>query len=142
VLNQVVQALPELPKATDSVLARIDEYLDRVPDLMERESSRIEDVITKVIVEGLRNLNIRQVVKSQLDRMDEQALENMLTGTVTTELKFIQTSGGVFGFLAGLAFVYPSSRPFLLASGLGLWLAYRMTVKKNTEHESSNARHR
>ena len=134
VLSQVVQALPELPKATDSVLARIDEYLDKVPDLMERESSRIEDAITKVIVEGLRNLNIRQVVKSQLDKMDEQALETMLTSNVTTELRFIQTSGGVFGFLAGLAFVYPASRPFLLACGAGLWFAYRMTVKKDSKN--------
>lgn len=131
VLNEVMRALPEIPKAMDHVFDRIDRGLDGVPQWIERESENIERVLTTVIVEGLRGLDIKQIVKTQLDKMDERELERMLTGTVTTELRFIQTSGGVFGFLAGIAFVSPGSRPVLLLAALGLWLAYRATVKRH-----------
>ncbi|HWP58680.1 MAG TPA: DUF445 family protein [Candidatus Acidoferrales bacterium] len=132
VVKEVIQALPDLPQATDSVIAHVERSLNQVPQIMERENSRIESLITRAIVEALHNLDIKQVVKAQLSKLDEQGLERMLTGNVTTELKFIQTSGGVFGLLAGLAFIYPSSRPVLLAVGLALWAAYRTTVKKQT----------
>jgi uncharacterized membrane protein YheB (UPF0754 family) len=131
VLNEVVKALPEIPKAMDNVFDRIDRGLDGVPQWIERESESIERILTTVIVEGLRGLDIKQIVKTQLDKMDEQELERMLTGTVTTELRFIQTSGGVFGLLAGIAFVVPETRPVLLLAAIGLWLAYRLTVKRH-----------
>ncbi|MGH7835326.1 MAG: DUF445 domain-containing protein [Candidatus Binatia bacterium] len=130
VLNEVVKALPEIPKAMDHVFDRIDRGLDGVPRWIERESESIERILTTVIVEGLRGLDIKQIVKTQLDKMDEQELERMLTGTVTTELRFIQTSGGVFGLLAGIAFVIPETRLALLLAALGLWVAYRATVKR------------
>jgi uncharacterized membrane protein YheB (UPF0754 family) len=130
VVEQVLQTLPDLPKATDSVLSHLESSLNQVPGLMERENNRIESFITKAIVEALHNLDIKQVVKAQLGKMDELALEKMLASNVTTELKFIQTSGGVFGLLAGVAFVYPASRPLLLITGLALWIVYRITVKK------------
>jgi hypothetical protein len=131
VLKEVVKALPEIPRAMDHVFDRIDRGLDGVPRWIERESESIERILTTVIVEGLRGLDIKQIVKTQLDKMDERELERMLTGSVTTELRFIQTSGGVFGFLAGIAFVLPETRPALLLAAIGLWLAYRATVKRH-----------
>ncbi|MBI2985445.1 MAG: hypothetical protein HYY45_01635 [Deltaproteobacteria bacterium] len=132
VLTEIMKALPEIPKALDHAFKQIDHALDRVPAWMERESETIEGVLTNIIVEGLRGLDIKQIGKAQLDKMDERELERMLTGNVTTELKFIQTSGGVFGLPAGLSLVDPASRPVLLVAALSLWLAYRVTVKKQT----------
>jgi uncharacterized membrane-anchored protein YjiN (DUF445 family) len=129
VLKEVLNALPEVPRAMDNVLVRLDEALDNVPRFIERESGNLEDTITRAVVEGLRGLDIKHVVRQQLDRMDERELERMLTGHVTTELKFIQTSGGVLGLLAGTAFVFPAVRPFLLAAAAGLWLVYRATSR-------------
>ncbi len=135
VLAEVVKALPEIPRAMDHAFDRIDQLLNKFPQWIELESETIERTLTSVIVEGLRNLDIRRIVKTQLDKMDERELERMLTGNVTTELRFIQTSGGVFGFLAGIAFLFPASRPLLLLIGLLLWLVYRLTARGGAPSE-------
>lgn len=127
VLKEVLNSLPEVPRAMDNVLVRLDEALDSIPKFIERESGNLETTITRVIVEGLRGLDIKHVVRKQLDRMNERELETMLTGHVSTELRFIQTSGGVLGLLAGLALTYPATRPALLLVGALLWVVYRLT---------------
>jgi hypothetical protein len=136
VLREAVKALPEIPAALDHVFDRIDQSLNRFPEWIESESEAIERALTGIIVEGLRSLDIRRIVKTQLDQMDEQELERMLTGNVTIELKFIQTSGGLFGLLAGVALLFPPSRPALLLLGLALWLAYRWTVQRTSVSET------
>jgi len=62
--------------------------------------------------------------------MDPSALEHLLTANISAELVFIQTSGGIFGFLVGLAILYPFLRPVFLLAGLVLWVVYLRTVEK------------
>ncbi|HAZ22429.1 MAG TPA: hypothetical protein DHD79_09080, partial [Firmicutes bacterium] len=71
------------------------------------------------------------IISTQLSKMDEKELEDLLTGNISVEIRFIQTSGGIFGALVAFAVQLPILRPVLLFLGLGLWGLYRVSVGKN-----------
>jgi len=117
---QVLKILPELPQAMDGILNQLDPLLESLQKKMELEGQNLEAFVSRAVVEGLRNLDIRAIVKQQLAKMDEQELENMLTGDVVQELVFIQVIGGVFGALTGIALLYPPLRLILILCICGL----------------------
>lgn len=124
-----LSVLPEIPRALDTVFTRIDANLDRVPGIVEQQHPRIEAAVRRGVEEALAHLDIKAIVRQQLDRMDEAELERLLTAGVDEEIVFIQTSGGVFGALVGLAILVPTLRWVLLALAGVLWVVYRRTVK-------------
>ncbi len=113
---QVLKILPELPQAMDGILNQLDPLLDTLQKKLELEGQNLEAFVSRAVVEGLRNLDIRAIVKQQLAKMDEQELEKMLTGDVVAELVFIQVIGGVFGALIGVALLFPPLRLLLIIS--------------------------
>lgn len=127
VVEEVMKALPEIPK---TVTARLDELLDRLPRFIEAKEEKIEAAVTGIIVEGLRSLDMRGIIKAQLNKMNEREIEELLTGNVADELVFIQTFGGIFGSLVGLAIIFPLLRPWFIITGIGLWAVYVITVEK------------
>ena len=90
----------------------------------------MEPLVADLIADGVRSIDLEKVIREQLAKMDPSALEHLLTSNISAELVFIQTSGGLFGFLVGLAILYPSLRPVFLLVGFVLWLVYRRTVEK------------
>ena len=126
----LVTALPEIPQAIHGALDHLDRELAKVPDYVEENGEAIEDVLTRLIVEGLHQLDIKGIVQKQFEKMDESELEDLLTGNVSDELRFIQVAGGVLGLAVGLAIQFPWVRIGLLGVGLGLFLLYRFTVEK------------
>lgn len=119
--EQVLTMLPHVPKALEGALDQLDGLLDGLPEKIASESDRLEAMATRAVVEALHSLDIRHIVKAQLDKMDEQELENMLTGDVMEELRFIQVMGGVFGGLVALALAFPPFR-LVLAGALAIML--------------------
>ena len=93
-------------------------------------SGSVSNVVAELIADGLRSIDFQGVVRGQLAKMDATALERLLTANICEELIFIQTSGGIFGFLVGLAILYPFLRPLFILGGFTLWGIYRWTVEK------------
>ena len=128
--------IPEIPGAVTQVLGRLDELLDSVPKLIEERGENIERALTDVIVEGTRQVNIKEIIRGQMNRMDEAELQRLLTQNVTKEIKFIQTSGGVFGGLVGLVILVPEALIALAGVGIAVWLIYARTVEEPGSEQS------
>ncbi|NLW59943.1 MAG: DUF445 family protein [Firmicutes bacterium] len=130
VRKQVMGLLAQLPASADYFLPRIIAYLETLPVKMIAGEKTVERLVADVIADTARRIDLEQVIRAQLAKLDPAALEHLLTGNITAELVFIQTSGGIFGFLVGLALLYPSVRPVFLLVGFVLWALYRRTVEK------------
>lgn len=130
VQQAILEVLPEIPRALDGLFEHWDALLARLPASIEKADPRIEAVLTRLIVEGIHSLNLKAIIGAQLARMDESALEEMLTGPVNRELRFIMTSGGLFGILVGFALSWPWLRIVLVAAGVMLALLYVATVDR------------
>ena len=125
----LMKSLPELPEAINGFLDHIDAMLDGVPEKLNQEKQYFEAQLIELIIRFLHNIDLKKVIKSQFHKMNTDQFEAMISGNVRTELVFIQTSGGIFGLLVGLAVIYPVIRLVLLILGIGLWLVYRMSLK-------------
>jgi len=129
IVNGIMKEITGLPDSLEEIFSSFEESLEQFPRYLEDNREKVETVISRLIVSGLRSLNLEEIVKQQLNKMDEAEVEKMITGTVETELVFIQTSGGIFGALVGLAVMFPFLRFIFGAAGLGLFVLYRLTVK-------------
>lgn len=125
--KKVLEALPEFPKIVDYAFPQVEAFLQSIPLRIEQEGAEMESVVVEIIAEGLRSLDLKDVIKGQLGKMDAAELEKLLTSNISGELVFIQTSGGIFGFLVGLAMIYPVLRLIFLGCGLLIWVVYRVT---------------
>jgi uncharacterized membrane protein YheB (UPF0754 family) len=125
----LIKSLPELPEAFNGVLDHIDVMLDRVPEKLKQEKQYFEAQLIEVIIRLLHSIDLKKVIKNQFHKMNTDEFEAMIGGNVQTELVFIQTSGGIFGLLVGLAVIYPATRLVLLMLGIGLWLIYRVSLR-------------
>ncbi|HHT06138.1 MAG TPA: DUF445 family protein [Hydrogenispora sp.] len=128
--KQIMGLLAQLPASTDYFMPRIMAYLETLPDKLVAGEKAVEPLVADLIADGVRSIDLEKVIREQLAKMDPSALEHLLTSNISAELVFIQTSGGIFGFLVGLAILYPSLRPVFLLVGFVLWLVYRRTVEK------------
>lgn len=122
--------LDELPEQAAGLLPRLMAALETIPVILEREAKTVEALVAELVADGLRRIDFESVIRGQLAKLDPTALERLLTANICEELVFIQTSGGIFGFLVGLAIRYPLFRPVFLLGGLVLWGIYRLTVEK------------
>jgi hypothetical protein len=125
----LMRNLPGLPDAINGVFDHIDAMLDGIPEKLKQEKQYFETQLIELIIGFLRNLDLKMVIKNQFNKMNSDEFEVMISGGVQTELVFIQTSGGIFGLLVGLAVIFPAIRVVLLLLGVGLWLVYRSSAK-------------
>ncbi len=124
----LLTAVPE--GAQEYLLPRLLAYLETLPSKLQTEEREIEPLAAELIAEGLHRIDFEKVIREQLGKLDATALERLLTSEIVGELVFIQTSGGIFGFLVGLAILYPLLRPVFFLGGLLLWGIYHLTVEK------------
>ncbi len=130
VRKEALAFLPEIPKVVETVFPRLEAHLQTLPQTIEESGAVLEPLVAGAIVDGLRSLDLEAVIRGQLGKLDAAALEKLLTSNVSAELVFIQTSGGIFGFLVGLAIIYRPLRLLLIAGGFLLWGLYQLTVER------------
>lgn len=136
--KQALDFLPEISKIVDSAFPRIEASLQTLPEKIEERGIAIEPLVAGIITDGFRSLDLKTVIREQLGKLDAAALEKLLTSNISGELVFIQTSGGIFGFLVGLAIIYQPLRLILAVGGLLVWGLYRLTVRKNKVGRSTD----
>jgi uncharacterized membrane-anchored protein YjiN (DUF445 family) len=124
----LLESLPELSRALSGVLDQLDTMLDMIPAKLKQENQYLETQLIEVIIQFIHHIDLKKVIRNQFQKMDTNEFETMISGSVQTELVFIQTSGGIFGILVGLAIIHPLIRLILLLIGAGLWLIYRKSL--------------
>lgn len=130
-IRKVMAILPELSQSLDPLLDHFEVRIQETLHMIATEPQNFQAEITTLVEKGFQAIHIEEIIRNQLSAMDESELENLLTGSVTTELVFLQTSGGFFGLLVGLAVTFPWLRMVLLAVALILWIIYRKTAAEN-----------
>jgi uncharacterized membrane-anchored protein YjiN (DUF445 family) len=120
--RRIEQAVHELPSSLDSALDQLDQVLDRIPERIEARSEEIEGWVTRLVLGFVENINVYDIIISNMEGYDYQKLEGLIKSTTNEQLNYIKYLGGVLGCIGGLVIWRP-----LLALGmfvvLGLILA-------------------
>lgn len=131
IIDEIDRLLASSPQEVAEILPDLEKiFTDFTYALREKAGDgceRVEEALTSFLPKVLSKLQIKEIIRKQLQKLDEEELEQALTGNVQRELVFIQTSGGIFGLLVGLAILYPYLRLVFLGVALGLWMIYRLT---------------
>jgi uncharacterized membrane-anchored protein YjiN (DUF445 family) len=128
--TKISQSLTDTDWLAGPLREAVDKWLDELPMTLAGQTEYLETLIVKLITAGLENLNLKAVIRTQLEQMDESQFEKILTGNLSPELVFIQVCGGILGGLVGAALFYNWLRLGLLALGIGLAALYRVTREK------------
>lgn len=112
--RRIETAIRELPANLDAALDELDALLDRVPEKIEARSEEIEHWVTRLVLGFVENLDVYDIIVSNVERYDERKLEALIKNTSNEQLNYIKYLGGVLGCVGGLVIW----RPFL---ALGLF---------------------
>lgn len=119
--RRVDDLVRQLPNSLDGALEGVDQLLDRVPEKIEARSEEIEAWVTKIVLGFVEKLDVYDMIISNMERYDEQQLENLLKNTSNEQLNYIKYLGGVLGVLGGL-FIWRPLASLIVFGSLGLLL--------------------
>ncbi|HHU51736.1 MAG TPA: DUF445 family protein [Firmicutes bacterium] len=131
VIGEIDRILASSPQEVAAFLPDLEKiFIDFTYTLREKAGDgqrRVEETLITWLPKVLSKLEFKEIIHRQLRKLDEAELEAALVGNVQRELVFIQTSGGIFGLLVGLAILYPYLRLVFAGAAFGLWGVYRLT---------------
>ncbi|MBT4053217.1 MAG: hypothetical protein HOE73_09020 [Bacteroidetes Order II. Incertae sedis bacterium] len=96
----------------------MDALLDRIPAKIEARAEDIEDLATRVVLGFVENLDVYNMVMSNMMSYDEGKLEALIKNSSNEQLNYIKYLGGALGVLGGLVIWQPIPA-VLLFSGVG-----------------------
>jgi uncharacterized membrane protein YheB (UPF0754 family) len=103
------------------VLDDMDALLDTIPEKIEARAEDIEDFATRAVLGFVENLDVYDMVMTNMMAYDEGRLEALIKNSSNEQLNYIKYLGGVLGALGGLVIWQPL--PALVAfGGIGLIL--------------------
>lgn len=105
--RRIDQAIRELPGSLDGALDGLDSLLDRLPAKIEARSDELETWATRVVLGFVEQLDVYEMIISNMARYDEQKLEDLLKKTSNEQLNYIKYLGGVLGCVGGLVIWQP-----------------------------------
>lgn len=94
-------------------------FLNSIPDAMERESRMIEDYALDAMMFLIDQVNVQSVIIDNLQEFDEVRLEQLLWRSTSDQLNYIQYMGCFLG-LVGAFFMWVPFESFVFASALVL----------------------
>lgn len=119
--RRVDEAIRQIPTSLDTALDGIDHVLDRVPEKIEARSDEIEAWVTKIVLGFVEKLDVYDMVVTNMQRYDDQKLENLLKNTSNEQLNYIKYLGGVLGLFGGLV-IWKPLLSLIIFGSLGLFL--------------------
>jgi len=132
--SRIDKAIHGIPGQLDIVLDEMDDLLDRIPEKIEARAEDIEEFATRVVLGFVENLDVYEMVMSNMMSYDESKLEDLIKNSSNEQLNYIKYLGGALGTVGGLVIWQPV--PALIAFvGLGAILfsvdeaLYRMRTK-------------
>ena len=107
-LHEFIENLLErLPVTAERNIGYIEEYLDEFPEKIHNNSDKIDEVITQLLYKLINQLNVQKLVEENLQKYDEQRLEEMIRKATNEQLKTIQYLGAVLGTIGGFVIWEP-----------------------------------
>ena len=85
----------------------VDRVLDRIPPAVETESANLQDALIAIIYHTLERVDLRAIVEENLNRLDEEKLEQMIKGATNTQLNYIKYLGAIIGTIGGFVIWSP-----------------------------------
>jgi uncharacterized membrane protein YheB (UPF0754 family) len=110
----VEDALTKLPGGVEKGLDKMDEFLDELPDKINRHSDTIEDLVTTLLYKLVNQLDVHALVEDNLREYDEKRLERLIKNASNDQLQYIQYLGAVLGTLGGFIIWKPIGSLLLL----------------------------
>jgi len=99
--------LTKVPVTAERSIGFIDEYLDELPGRIEKNSEKIDELITQGVYMLVNQLNVQTLVEENLRTYDEEKLENLIRNATNEQLKTIQYLGAVLGTIGGFVIWEP-----------------------------------
>jgi uncharacterized membrane-anchored protein YjiN (DUF445 family) len=133
---RIDKAIHEIPTQLDLVLDEIDTLLDKIPEKIEARAEDIENLATKVVLGFVENLDVYEMVMSNMLAYDEGKLEDLIKNSSNEQLNYIKYLGGALGTLGGLVIwqPIPAVAVFVVLGSL-LWAAdetlYRIKLNRD-----------
>jgi len=119
--RRIDQAIHGIPTQLDIVLDEMDALLDKVPEKIEARAEDIEEFATRIVLGFVENLDVYDMVMSNMMAYDEGKLEALIKNSSNEQLNYIKYLGGVLGAIGGLVIWQPL--PALVAfGGIGAFL--------------------
>ncbi|MCG8374394.1 MAG: DUF445 domain-containing protein [Balneolales bacterium] len=103
----IEDALTKLPEGVENGLDKMDEFLDTLPDRIEKNSSTIEELVTNLLYRLVNQLDVHALVEDNLRAYDERRIELMIKNASNDQLRYIQYLGAVLGTLGGFIIWQP-----------------------------------
>lgn len=122
----IEESLVRLPGSVERGLVKLDELLDKLPRYVEKESDRIETIVTTLLYRLVNQLDVFSLVEEKLQQYDEGKLEQIIKGATNEQLRYIQYLGALLGTIGGLVIW----EPILSLAALGLLYVMIITVDK------------
>lgn len=127
-IDDAITGLTENDKVLSDI---VDRVLDRIPPAVESESANLQDALIAIIYHTLERVDLRAIVEENLNRLDEEKLEQMIKGATNTQLNYIKYLGALIGTIGGFVIWSPLESLVvlgILAAGIFLadWLLIRM----------------
>ena len=113
--RRIDQAVHGIPTQLDVVLDEMDALLDKVPEKIEARAEDIEEFATRIVLGFVENLDVYDMVMSNMMAYDEGRLEALIKNSSNEQLNYIKYLGGVLGAIGGLVIWQPL--PALVAFG-------------------------
>ena len=110
------KAIRDLPTSLDHVLDGMDDMLDRIPARIEARSEQIEQWATQVVLGFVEQLDVYDMVMTNMKSYDDRKLEDLLKKTSNEQLNYIKYLGGILGAIGGLVIWKPLFAIGLLGS--------------------------
>ncbi len=129
--RRVDRVVQDLPAQLEHMLDRIDRALDELPVRMEAYADELEALTIRLMRGFIERLDVYGMLLDNMERYDEQQLENLLKHTSNEQFNYIKYLGGVLGALGGLVIWQPVlALSVFLVLGLGVygldsWLYHR-----------------
>lgn len=105
--QRIDKAIHGIPSQLDIVLDEMDLLLDKIPEKIEARSEDIEEFATRIVLGFVENLDVYDMVMSNMLAYDEGRLETLIKNSSNEQLNYIKYLGGVLGAIGGLVIWQP-----------------------------------
>jgi len=100
--NQFGKLLDMLPGSVDAIWNELNARLDRLPAHIDAAADEVEEWLTRVILHLIGQLNMYELIASNLSKLRADEIESIIKSTAQAELNYIRYLGGVLGAFGGL----------------------------------------
>ncbi len=137
---RIDKAIHGIPGQLDGVLDEMDQLLDKIPEKIEARAEDIEEFATRIVLGFVENLDVYNMVMSNMMEYDESRLEDLIKNSSNEQLNYIKYLGGALGAVGGLVIWQPL--PALIAfAGMGavLFSLDELLYRSRTSAEEKKA---